>query len=220
MLTTPFTLRTMDSLLACPFCREMFAAGEVQTCPTCDIELRPLAELPPSHEAQLLDPFDEEPPEDEVHPWAYTERGRGALIVVAVMGLGFMFAPWVHERAPEIHSLSGFAYAQLLPWLWAVPIAWLTMLGVTVSRRSIRQMRGARVAVGLLAGIVLVTLGVRVAMPPTILQKMVAIDQSWGMGLWANAILGAAALFLATRLGGDLEDMPTRQSRPDGEALH
>ena len=51
--------RSMSGLVACPFCRQMFAAEEARACPECGLGLQALAKLPPSYDAQLEDP--EEP---------------------------------------------------------------------------------------------------------------------------------------------------------------
>jgi len=210
----------VSDLYACPFCREMYVKGEVAVCPHCDIAVQPLAELPPSHEAQLLEPEDPTPPEDELLPWTYAGRGRGPLIMLSLVGLGvFFFAPWLHETAPEIQTWSGFRFAQALPWLWAAGVGWFIMLALAISRRTVRQMRGARVAAAFLAAMVLITVAVRlVAAVPT--HPLIPIVVAWGWGLYAAGIISAMALFFALRFGGSVEDMPTRQSRPPDETLH
>ena len=43
------------SLYACPFCREMFQAGEATECPVCGMALKEFAKLPPSIEANDQD---------------------------------------------------------------------------------------------------------------------------------------------------------------------
>jgi hypothetical protein len=210
----------MSDLYACPFCRQLFTKGEVKVCPECDLEVKPLAELPPSHEAQLLDPADGGlPPEDEVKDWFYSGRGRGALTMVALVGIAVFFAPWLHESAPEIRTWSGFEFARQLAWIWAGGLGWFIMLPLVVSRRTIRQMRGARVAVAFLAAMVLLTVAVRIAITPTP-HPLIPVRYRWGWGMYAAGFLSLLALALAARFGGSLEDMETSQHRPRDETVH
>jgi len=209
-----------DQLYACPFCRQLFTRGEVKVCPDCDIEVRPLAELPESHDAAILVPPElREAPEDELLSWAYLGRQRGPLIMLAVLGLALFFAPWLNETAPEIRTWTGFEFARNLAWLWAGGVGWFILLPLVVSRRTIRQMRGARVAVGFLAAAVLVTVATRVAFPPE-QHPLVPHRYSWGWGLYTSGFLAFIALVLATRFGGSLADMPTTQSRRGDETIH
>lgn len=207
-------------LYACPFCRQLFAPGEVKICPECEVGVQPLAELPPSYDAQLIDPEDETPPEDVVLPWTYLDRGRGPLVLLALCGLGvFGFAPWLRESAPEIRTLTGFAFARLLPWLWAAGVAWVVMIALVVSRRTIRQMRGARVAVGFLAGMVLSSVVVLSLASPKP-HRYVPVRIEWGWGVYGAGFLAALAIYYAIRFGGRLDDMPSQETRPHDEPLH
>ncbi|MEZ4446160.1 MAG: hypothetical protein R3B72_44195 [Polyangiaceae bacterium] len=214
----------MSELLACPFCRELYTRGELEVCPQCDLVVKPLAELPPSHEAELLAQEEEGPilpeaPEDELLPWTYLGRGRGPLLMVALFGVGVFFAPWLQETSPEIRVLSGFEFSRLLGWIWAAGIAWFVMIPLILTRRSIRQMRGARVAVGFLASMVLLTVMTRLTIAPS-QHPLVPLRYSWGWGLYAAGGLGALALWLATQFGGRLDDMPSQQPRKGSETLH
>lgn len=214
----------VSQLFACPFCRELYTQGEVDVCPQCDLVVKPLGDLPPSHEAQVLadeeqGPIIPEAPEDEELPWTYLGRARGSLLMVSLMGLAVFFAPWLHERAPEIRTLSGFEFAKLLGWIWAAGIAWFVMIPLVASRRTVRQMRGARVAVGFLASMVLLTVLARLAIQPTP-HPLIPIRYTFGWGIYAAGFLGALALGLAFKFGGTLEDMPSRQQRPPNETVH
>lgn len=216
MLTSP----AVADLYACPFCRQLFARAEVEVCPECEVKVQPLAELPPSYDAEILEPEDEVPPEDEVLSWTYAGRGRGPLVMLALFGIGvFAFAPWLHESAPEIRTLTGFEFAKLLPWLWAAGVAWMVMLGLVLSRRSIRQMRGSRVAVGFLAAMVLATVAVRMMVVPKP-HPLVPVRVEWGWGMYTAAFVSALALYFAFHFGGRLDDMPTKSPRPRDEPLH
>lgn len=216
MLASP----RVDDLFACPFCRQLFTPGEVQVCPECDLKVRPLAELPPSHDAELIEPEDPTPPEDELKSWLFTGRGRGALAMVAAVGSAVFFAPWLHESAPEIRTWSGFEFATQLAWIWAGGLAWFTMLPLVLSRRTIRQMRGARVAVAFLAAMVLMTVAVRMSLTPTP-HPLVPQRYSWGWGMYAAGFLSVLALGLSFGFGGSTTDMETAvMRRPRDETLH
>lgn len=206
-------------IFACPFCRELFTRGEVEVCPQCDLRVKPLAELPASHDAQLLDPEEPTPPEDELKSWFYSGRGRGSLTILSVVGIAVFFAPWLHESSPEIRTFTGFEFARELAWIWAGGLGWFTMLPLVLSRRTIRQMRGARVAVGFLAAMVLLTVAVRIGITPTP-HPLIPIRYRWGWGMYAAGFLAVAALAGAFRFGGSTQDMPTAQPRPRDETLH
>jgi hypothetical protein len=209
----------VDEIFACPFCRQLFTRGEVRVCPECDLKVKPLAELPPSHEAELIDPNDTTPPEDEVKSWLYSGRGRGGLTLVAAVGVAVFFAPWLHESAPEIRTWSGFEFSRQLGWIWAGGLGWFTMLPLVVSRRTIRQMRGARVAVAFLAAMVLLTVATRMAIAPTP-HPLIPLRYHWGWGMYAAGFLSVLAIAMATRFGGSTTDMETKQQRPRDETLH
>jgi hypothetical protein len=197
----------------------MFEPGEARACPECGLKLERLSKLPPSYDA-MLEGFDEPlPPHMETLPWTYAQRGRAILLVLAVAGLLLFFAPWMREALPEIRELSGFAFARKLGWMWAPAVAWLVMIPLVLSRRSIYKMRGARVAVGFLAGIVLVTVIVRLSFsPPSTLLRPVRFEWAWG--LYATAAAAFASLLAALRFGGPLDDLPTKRRRDGNETLH
>jgi len=209
----------MQQLYACPFCRQLFTEGEVTSCPDCDVEVRPLAELPPSHDAALLDPPEAVPPEHELLPWTFAGRGRGLLLLLAGAGIGVFFAPWLHEHSPEIQVWSGLEFARHLGWLWAAGVSWLVMIALVASRRTINQMRGARVAVGFLAAADLLTVVMRLAMTPR-QDPYLPLRFEYGWGIYASGIVALIALAVAFRFGGSLEDMPTQQPRRGDETLH
>jgi hypothetical protein len=128
--------------------------------------------------------------------------------------------PWMHETSPEIRSLSGFEFArQLLPWIWGGGIGWFVMLPLVLSRRTIRQMRGARVAVGFLAGTVLTTVAARLVLVPRA-HPLVPLRYSWGTGLYVAGCLALLALAFAVRFGGAIDDLPTGKTRRGDETLH
>jgi hypothetical protein len=209
----------MTGLYACPFCREMFQAGEARTCPACGLTLQPLAKLPPSYDA-LHDELEEPlPPHMETLPWRYAGRGRALLLALAILGLAAFFAPWVHETAPELMDLSGLGLARRIGWMWAPAAAFFVMIPLVLTRRSIYKMRGARVAVAFLAAIALMTVILRVSFTPAG-SPLRPVRFTWGYGLYATGGVALIALIAAARFGGPLDDLPTRKRRRGDEVLH
>jgi hypothetical protein len=210
----------MSGLVACPFCRQMFAAGEAQTCPECGLGLSPLSKLPASHDAQMEEPDEPVPADMQPLPWTYAGRGRALLFGLAACGLIAFFMPWVRELAPEIGELSGFDIARKLPWTWASAVAWFVMIPLVISRRSISKMRGARVAVGFLAGIVLTVVCVRLGVAPSS-SRFRPVRLEWTYGIWATGLLSITTLIAAGLFGGKLEAPATAQPHRRGdEVLH
>jgi hypothetical protein len=146
----------------------------------------------------------------ETLPWTYAGRGRALLAALAALGLLAFFGPWVVERAPELTRYSGFDLGVRLRWIWAAGIAYLVMIPLVLSRRSVHAMRGARFAVGFLAGVVIITVAVRLLFVPSgsVLRP---VRYEWGWGLYACGAIAVAILLAATRFGGDLKDLPTRR---------
>jgi hypothetical protein len=209
---------SMAGLVACPFCREMRDAAESATCPDCGLQLTAASKLPPRAHADLDD--DELlPPHMETLPWTYAGRNRALLVAVAASGLAMFFAPWVHETAPELRTMSGFDLAQMLGWMWAPAVAWFVIIPLVASRRSIYKMRGARVAVAFLAAIVITTVGVRLGFEPAS-SSLRPVRLEWAWGLYATGALGLAAFVAALGFGGRIDDVPTKRPRPGGETLH
>jgi hypothetical protein len=209
----------MRTLVACPFCREMFEPGEATKCPECDIPLKRLEDLPST--TVVADEVEAEiPPDEETLPWTYAGRGRGALVGVGLAGMAAFFMPWATMLRPEHQTLSGYQFAGYLGWMWAPFISWMVLLPLVLSRRCIYKMRGARVAVAFLCAMVVMTVGVRIGFPPrgTALDP---INLEWRAGIWITAALGVVGMVLAMRFGGRGDDLAsTKQKRPEGELLH
>jgi hypothetical protein len=197
----------------------MFERGETKTCPICGVGLTALAKLPPTQDASDESWEEPLPPHMETLPWGYWRRGRAALLLLAVVGLALFFAPWVIETAPETRTMSGFGFARRLGWIWASGVAWFVMFPLVLTRRSIYRMRGARVAVGFLAGIVLTTVAVRLAFTPTP-SVFRPVRFEWGYGLYGTGIVAAIALCAAFFFGGRIDDVPTKTPRRGDETLH
>lgn len=183
------------------------------TCPECGIALKPLAKLPPSHDALADEPAEAVPAHMVNLPWTYLGRGRGLLAALGLLGLLAFFAPWVQERAPDLIGYSGFDLGVRIRWIWAAGIAYLVMVPLVLSRRSVHAMRGARFAVGFLAGVALVTVAVRLAFAP-VGSALRPVRFEWGWGLYACGAIALAVIFAVTRFGGSLQDLPVpRDSR-------
>jgi hypothetical protein len=212
----------MGKLVACPFCREMFGAGEAQVCPSCGLPLAPVAKLPASYEAQLETEWPEKP-EWEPLPWTYWRRGRAALTGFALAGAVAFFLPWIHQTAPDLVTLSGFDIARRVGWIWACLVSWGMLLPTVLSRRSVATMRGARAATGLFVGIPAVSalvLLLRPPRPPANIHFPFAIH--FGLGLYATLALAIVALPFAVRFGGRLDDLPVTRmaARQNGSRLN
>src|SRR6201996_8793141 len=135
----------MAGLNACPFCRALYAKGEATQCPECGVKLVAMENLPPSFDAAAAEHEAGELvlPEQRILPWNYFGRMRGALLVIALVGLGAFFMPWVELRMPEMDVRSGFDLARgRAGWLWGGAAGWLVMLPLVWTRRTITRMRG------------------------------------------------------------------------------
>jgi hypothetical protein len=210
----------MGDLVACPFCRQLFEPGETSACPDCGLGLKDLAKLPPSYDAQIEYPEEPIPPHMETLPLWYWARSRGVLLALAVLGFAAFFAPWVHESAPELRTLSGFGLARLSGFFWAPAVAWFVMFPLVLTRRSIYKMRGARVAVAFLAAIALVTVSVLLARPPQPGAHRYPVHIEWEWGIYASGAIALAGVVAALFFGGKLDDLPTKQRRRGDETLH
>lgn len=197
----------------------MFDAGETESCPDCGLALKELTKLPPSYDAALEYPEEPIPPHMETLPWTYLGRNRGLLLALSMAGLASFFAPWIRETAPDLQTLSGYGLAQLRGYFFAPAVAYFVMIPLVITRRSIYKMRGARVAVAFLAGIVLTTVGIRLGFTPksTALRP---VHVEWAWGLYVTGLCALGALAAALGFGGRLDDLPTMKARRGDETLH
>ncbi|MGH7272248.1 MAG: hypothetical protein ACREJ3_17600 [Polyangiaceae bacterium] len=209
------------TLLACPFCREMFEAGERDTCPVCAMPLTPFERLPLSEDAaNEAGAGIAVEPEHERLPATYLGRGRGLLAGLAVLGLAAFFVPWIHLTMPDVTSLSGFDLSRRLGWAWGSGVGWFILLPTVLSRRSIAQMRGARLAAWFLAAVPGVTAVILLARPPHG-SHGVPVRFTFEAGLYTTLALSLVAVCAALVLGGRSDDIRLRHGAAStGETVH
>lgn len=190
----------MKALLACPFCRELYAHGERRTCPTCGLPLQRVEDLPPAAVVgdELAEPL---ALEDVVLPWTFTGAGRGMLFGLAVLGLSSFFLPWAHELAPERRTLSGPELAMKLGTMWSPFVAFFVTLPLVATRRTLAKMRGARVAVMFLAAMSAIASLTRILFPPQG-TRLDPHTVKWGIGLYASFAISLVVVVAAARFGG------------------
>lgn len=193
------------SLVACPFCGEMFERGERRICPVCGVRLVSHAKI--SRQAgSAMDEDLVDPPEYQPLPLAYGGRGRGSLVILLVLGLAAFFVPWIHVTVPDIETYSGLGLAHRLGWPWAAPCAWFVLAPIVLSRRSIIQMRTARVATAFLSAIPGMTAAIFLLDPPHG-SRLVPLRFHFGWGLFATLALSLAAVAVSVRFGGRIDDL-------------
>jgi hypothetical protein len=206
------------ALLACPFCREMFERGESPTCPVCGVSLVAFEKLPISDEALSEDGVTRQP-EWEPQALTYMRRGRGALALLALVGLFVFFAPWVNLTMPDVVSYSGFELARRLGWAWGAGVAWFVLFPMVLTRRSIMKMRGARVAASFLAAVPGLTAALLLSRPQHGAHG-VPLHFTWGWGLFATLAASVVALAFALFFGGRVDDIAIRRGTSAGQVVH
>jgi len=211
--------RKRVGLLACPFCREMFEEGEAKACPVCGMELTKFEKLPLSHDALSDEAGVPTAPELEPMPLTYLGRSKGPLAVIALAGLALFFLPWVQMTMPYIAAKSGFDLAhERIGWLWACFAAWVVLVPTVLSRRSIHQMRGARVAAAFLSAIPGLAVGILLAKPPH--GTIVRVTYTFDWPMYAMLGLSLVAIVLSFRLGGTVDDIKVTRGTSKGQPVH
>lgn len=198
----------MAALRACPFCRKLYTSGEAQTCPECDIALVAMSQLPPS-----LDALEDEAegqvtfPENVPLPTLYMGRGRGALLVISALGLFAFFLPWVELTAPESVVYSAFDLARgRAGFLWGGATAWLVMIPLVITRRTIARMRGVRIVTVMFAAMTLTEALMLWLMPPH--RGLTPLELRFRYGLYVSGAISLAGMLVAARFGGSLDNLP------------
>jgi hypothetical protein len=196
------------ALLACPFCRSLYTQGEERQCPECGVALVPMHGLPLSHDAELEELPQPVLPEDEILPWAYWRRGRGALLFLALLGLVTFLLPWVELFFPDHEVRSGFDLARgRAGWLWGGAAAWLVLVPLVGSRRTISRMRGVRPITALFSAMTFAEVVMLTWLRPTA-PASVPMRFEWGYGLYLSGAVSLLATAVAFRFGGALPPLP------------
>jgi hypothetical protein len=118
---------------------------------------------------------------------------------------------------PDVRSISGFDLARRLGWSWGAAVAWVVLVPTVLSRRSIAQLRGARVAAAFLALVPAVTTVILLARPPRAGIVPIRITYDWP--LFATLAVSAVAFAVAVRLGGRVDDIKVSRGTSQGQAL-
>jgi hypothetical protein len=212
----------MAALQACPFCRKLFTAGEASHCPDCDVALVGMNQLPPS-----LDALEDEAeqgqitlPEDQPLPSTYLGRGRGALMALSVAGIAAFFLPWVELTSPESVVYSAFDLARgRAGWLWGGVTAWLVLIPLVLTRRTITRMRGVRIVTIMFAAMTFTEVMMLWLLPPR--RGITPLELHFRYGLFLSGAISLLGVAVATRFGGTLDNLPkflldTRAPAPTG----
>lgn len=165
--------------------------------------------LPPS-----LDALEEEAeqghltlPENQPLPATYMGRGRGALLALSALGLFAFFLPWVELTAPESVVYSAFDLARgRAGFLWGGATAWLVMIPLVITRRTIARMRGVRIVTVMFAAMTLTEALMLWLMPPR--RGLAPLELHFRYGLFLSGGISLAAMAVAARFGGSLDKLP------------
>ena len=193
----------------------MFEQSEATECPVCQMSLVAFDKLPPSIHTEDGVPAD---PLRDPLPWTYLGRGRGLLAAFAVVGVVLFLLPWVHIVVPDDYRYSGFELARKLGWVWGSGVGWLVLAPTVLSRRSILQMRGARVAAAFLSAAPLVTTAILYLRPPK--GGLVPLHFFYDPAFWATMGLSLAAFIVAVRFGGRADDVKVKRGSSAGQTLN
>jgi hypothetical protein len=188
----------------------------VEKCPHCDVKLVPLHQLPPSAETLLEREAElqQVPLEWQKRSWFDLRRGRGLLILIAVLGLVGFFRPWFILRKPELVELSGYTIARhFAGWVWAGAVGWFVLIALVLTRRTIAGLRGVRVITAFFASLTLAEILVLANVSPTS-KLRVPVEFGWTYGLWWSALASTFGVIVAIGLGGAL---PRRTDNQENE---
>jgi hypothetical protein len=215
----PFGYDGPVALLACPFCREMFEEGEAKACPVCGMALLQFEKLPVSVDAIHDEGGVPLEPEHDLLPWTHLGRGKGIMMVLAIAGAVLFFLPWARLTLPYIDTKSGFELAhQRIGWLWGSFVGWTVLIPTVLSRRTIAQLRGARVAAAFLSAIPAIAVTILLTRPPH--GGRVPVIYTWDWPIYGVLGLSLIALAVAVRLGGRVDDIKVPRGTSTGQNLH
>jgi hypothetical protein len=209
--------RRGSGLSACPFCRELFTDGEHETCPECGLALADLTALPPSNDATVL-MHEEAAAATQAHhapiaaiadvtplPLRDMSRNRGVLLACAAVGFTLFFLPWARMTMPDTVQFSGLDLARSRPFFWSSLAAWVVLVPSVISRRTVLQMVGARLACALLAAVPGVQAALLLASPTKKVVRGVPYELHWQPTLHVAIVVSVVATIAAFGFGGRLD---------------
>ncbi len=184
-----------SAVLFCPFCAEPFEG--LTRCPTHDLELVPFRQL-----ERIRAPRD-----DARVPVYSPSLGRGYLFAGAFLTLLAFFCPLVRlsGQVELTNSLVQLATGRA-PRLWLIPAAALATLSVLIRRRTPAGMRGARLALWLLALLPSVVVAITLSGAHQAAQQLAGqlgaqIQVHWGAGVYLVWIAALPLAWGSQRLG-------------------
>jgi hypothetical protein len=167
-----------------------------------------MSKLPPS-----LDALAEEEgaqlvfPENQQLPATYMGRGRGALLALSALGIFAFFLPWVELSKPETVVYSAFDLARgRAGFLWGGATAWLVMIPLVITRRTIARMRGVRIVTVMFAAMTFTEALMLWLMPPR--RGMAPLELHFRYGMYLSGAISLVGMAVAARFGGSLDNLP------------
>jgi len=208
-------LVTVSGLLCCPFCRDLYTKDDgIERCPDCGVDLVPFYEVAPSAETRMEQEalLEQTPPEWRTLSYWDWRRGRGLLLLFAVLGLASYTLPWFSQSMPETRVLTGFQLARHhVGWLWGGAVGWFILIPLVATRRSIAAMRGVRLIAAIFASMtaaeVLVFVNVTASR-----QTQVLVQFAWEWGIWVSCFISALGTCVAAMFGGAIPPAPKSES--------
>jgi hypothetical protein len=91
-------------------------------------------------------------------------------------------------------------------WLWGGATAWLVMIPLVLSRRTINRMRGVRIVTVMFASMTLIEAIMLWVLPPR--RGMTPLDLHFRYGLFLSGAISLVGMVVAARFGGRLDNLP------------
>jgi hypothetical protein len=187
------------TLLACPFCRELYSKDEAEVCPHCELGVVPLESLGPS--ADALAELPELGPEDRPLPWHSLGAFRGLSLAGALLGLYAFCTPWFELAHPEDIGLSGLDLAKgNAPWLWGGAIGFFLLIPLLASRRTLNELSRIRVIATTFAVMTACEVVV-LALKPPLEASYFRAELSYLPGFYASGALSLVTAIACVWLG-------------------
>src|SRR6185295_935964 len=137
-------------------------------------------------------------PENLPLPVTYMGRGRGVLLALSALGLFAFFLPWVELTTPESVVYSAFDLARgRAGFLWGGATAWLVMIPLVITRRTIARMRGVRIVTAMFAAMTFTEALMLWLLPPH--RGKAPLELHFRYGLFLSGALSLAGVAVAVR---------------------